>query len=79
MLENTEEAIINGQSRETASSLAKERRGADRNPWLAKMKKLATYVHKTKTNKTKTQHNMCWTTLYTQTNTSEVIAFVRLS
>jgi ferredoxin-like protein FixX len=22
-------------------------------------------VHKTKKNKTKTQHNMCWTTLYT--------------
>jgi len=28
-------------------------------------KKLATRVHKTKTNKTQTQHNMCWTPLCT--------------
>jgi len=26
--------------------------------------KLTYMVHKTKTNKTKTQHNMCWTPLY---------------
>jgi hypothetical protein len=34
--------------------------------------KLATYkcrVHKTKTNKTKTQHNMCWTPLYANKQT----------
>ena len=34
--------------------------------------KLATYkcrVHKMKTNKTKTQHNMCWTPLYANKQT----------
>jgi hypothetical protein len=41
MLENTERAIKNGQSRETG---------------------------KTKKNKTKTQHNMCLTPLYVNTN-----------
>jgi hypothetical protein len=29
-------------------------------------------VHKTKKNKTKTQHNMGWTQLYTETNTNNV-------
>ena len=29
--------------------------------------KLATYRHKTKTNKTKTQRNMCWTNKHKQT------------
>ena len=42
--ENTEVAIINGQSRETGN--------------------IHDRVHKTKKNKTKTQHNMYWTPLY---------------
>ena len=44
MLENTEVAIENGESRETGNQ------GYTR--------------HKTKTHKTKTQHNMGWTPLY---------------
>ena len=42
MLENTEGAIQNGQSRETGNIR----------------------LHKTKKNKAKRQHNMCWTPLY---------------
>jgi predicted metalloendopeptidase len=29
-------------------------------------------LHKTKKNKTKPQYNMCWTPLYTQTNTNNL-------
>jgi len=29
-------------------------------------------VHKTKTTKTKTQHNICWTSLHKQTNTNNI-------
>jgi len=44
MLEKTEVAIKNWQSRETGN--------------------IGYTRHKTKTNKTKTQHNICWTPLY---------------
>ena len=40
MLENTERASKNGESRGTGT------------------------IHKTQTDKTKTQHNFCWTPLY---------------
>jgi hypothetical protein len=49
-LENTEEAIKTGQSRETDN---------------------IGYYTRHKKNKTKTQHNMCWTPLY-QANTNNV-------
>jgi hypothetical protein len=51
MLENTERAITNGQSRETY------------NIWQDNPEKLTTY-DKTNKDKTKTQHNMWWTPLY---------------
>jgi hypothetical protein len=53
MLENTEGAIKNGQSRETGYIRYTRRRKTKHNT-----EKLATYrVHKTKKNKTKTQRN----------------------
>ena len=33
-------------------------------PVIYKIKKFWTRAHKTKTNKTKTQHKMCWTSLH---------------
>ena len=68
MLENTKGAINKGQSIETGNirytgqinvreyQRGNQKRTIQRN-WQHK-------VHKTYKNKTKTQHNMCWTPLY---------------
>jgi hypothetical protein len=37
--------------------------------------KLATWTHKTQ-DKQKTQHNMCWTTLYTRNKTKNTMQYV---
>jgi hypothetical protein len=64
MLENTEWAINNGQSRETGRDTINVREYRMGNQQWTIQRNWQHRVHKTTTNKTKTLHNMCWTPLY---------------
>jgi ribulose 1,5-bisphosphate synthetase/thiazole synthase len=86
MQENTESAIKNGQSSKTGNIGYTRRRNWQHR--VHKKKKnttqyvLDTTIHKQKHNticvrhhytQTKTQHNMCWTPLYTNKNTTQYV------
>ena len=88
MLEIIEGAIQNGQSKETGNMWYTRRRQTrhnteklvtcgtqDEDKQNTTQRNWQHVVHKTKTNKTKTQHNMCWTPLYV--NKQIQITYVR--